>query len=101
MNYDLANALKQAGFPQEGRGSRVANPEKIVARRDDFAYVPTLEELIEACSSLNHHWNFYLERNRSDTWWANLTNFGNLVAERSANTPTDAVAHLWLALNKR
>lgn len=49
MNYELAQQLKDGGFPQSGNGGRVASPYTIVARRDDFAYVPTLEELIKAC----------------------------------------------------
>jgi len=101
MDYALATALKHAGFFQEGRGTRVAPPDKIVARRDDYAYVPTLEELIEACQSFNHDWNFYLAGNRRGTWWAKWTEAGNLVAERSAVTPIEAVAHLWLALNRK
>ena len=49
MDYSLAKLLKDAGFYQSGKGTRVAPPHMIVVRRDDFAYVPTLEELVEAC----------------------------------------------------
>ena len=48
MDYTLAKQLEGAGFAQTGAGTRVAPPDAIVARRHDFAYVPTLEELIEA-----------------------------------------------------
>ena len=49
MDYSLAKLLKDAGFYQSGKGTRIAPHHMIVVRRDDFAYVPTLEELVEAC----------------------------------------------------
>ena len=49
MNYELALALKNAGFPQAGGGKWIGSPQKIVWRHDDRAYCPTLEELIDAC----------------------------------------------------
>ena len=49
MDYSLANELKNAGFPQGGRGRWIVDPNRIVVRFEDRAYVPTLEELIEAC----------------------------------------------------
>ena len=50
MDYLLANELKNAGFPQGGRGRWIVDPNRIVVRSEDRAYVPTLEELIEACA---------------------------------------------------
>ena len=92
MDYALAKALKDAGFPQTGNGTRVPPPHKIVARRDDFAYVPTLEELIEACAP-------------SDNMSLHFDVFGAYCAirkgreEATGETPTEAIARLWLALN--
>jgi hypothetical protein len=99
MNFELANALKQAGFPQDGRGSRVANPERIVARRDDFAYVPTLEELIESCGEQFRG----LQRLENGAWYctANALDWTTNGIEALEWSPTEAVARLWLALNNR
>jgi hypothetical protein len=73
MNYELAKELKDAGFPQEGNGARIAPPDKIVVRRDDFAYAPTLEELIEACGE-----NFMrLENVAVNGWWEAYGRFLN------------------------
>jgi hypothetical protein len=95
MNYELAKALKDAGFVQNGKGTRVAPPDKIVVRRDDFAYVPTLEELIESCGDEFGG----LARIKPDQWtsWEKYVNDEAPVYH--AETPTEAVARLWLALN--
>lgn len=98
MGYAVAKALKDAGFFQEGRGSRVPPPDKIVARRDDYAYVPTLEELIEACgdyfAGLAHpsanEWNAWHKPDHPDN-----------PSHHTGTTPTEAVARLWLALNSK
>lgn len=98
MDYTLAQALKDAGFYQEGRGARVAPPDKIVARRDDYAYVPTLEELIEACGE-----RFLALHYRDSTgsqWWAEGDRNNARYGEEGF-TPTAAVARLWLALNSK
>lgn len=91
MDYPLAKALKDAGFPQEGRGWRAVDPDKIVARRDDFAYVPTLQELIEACGE-----DFECLR-RWSTGWGAYT----VTTHVTAKTASEAVAQLWLALQKK
>ena len=91
MDYELAKRLKDAGFLQHGTGKRVGNPEQIVARREDFAYVPTLDELIEACGDKFEN----LRRLPDGDWLAWSTSPVN----RMAATPTEAVALLWLSLN--
>jgi hypothetical protein len=92
MDYALAKRLKDAGFLQEGAGKRVAPTDKIVVRRDDFAYVPTLEELIEACGK-----EFVqLTRRAGKRWDAESSR-----VETEGMSPTDAVARLWLALNEK
>ena len=49
MKYDLAKELADGVVPQDGKGSWAYPPDKIVSRRSDRGYVPTLSELIEAC----------------------------------------------------
>ena len=89
MNYELAKELEDAGFPQSGKGGRIAPPEKIVARREDFVYVPTLEELIEATGT---RYMF----NEGGGWTATFrTTRGN------GPTLDVALAHLWLALKSK
>ena len=88
------------GFPQIGRGSAIGSPNKLVWRCGDRAYVPTLEELIEACGDeFGHvarlhggkHWRASGRDNDEEY---------SLIEELGA-TPTEAVARLWLALNKQ
>jgi hypothetical protein len=95
MNYDLAKELKDAGFVQSGKGARVAPPDKIVVRRDDFAYVPTLEELIEACG------NETITLCGRGTEW--IAFYGDVAkwGEGKGTTTSEAVARLWLALNSK
>ena len=90
MKYELAKELKDGGFPQnpfhhpgmysyETKGG------------EGRAYAPTLEELIEACGE-----SFEMFDRFGKGWravGANSTAYGA--------TPTEAVARLWLALNKK
>jgi len=104
MNYELAKQLSEAGFPQE-----CSYPSEIYSdeERGDgtieggfFYRKPTLSELIEACltkkgdeiqlnigeGSSVHKWDF------SDDDGTPYSFIGR--------TPEEAVANLWLALNK-
>jgi hypothetical protein len=94
IDYKLANELREAGFPQGGNGRWLVDPEQIVAR--DRAYVPTLEELIEAC--YHNGRNFNLSYNVSRGWRAKSFYDKELAANGA--TPTESVARLWLALYK-
>jgi hypothetical protein len=92
VDYELAKGLMDAGFPQIGKGSSIGSPNKLVWRSGDRVYVPTLEELIEACGK-----NFGSLAKQHDGWLANANYDQSCFAE----TPAEAVAHLWLALQKR
>jgi hypothetical protein len=85
MNYDLAKQLREAGLAQGGNGKWITPPDKIVARREDRVYVPTLSELIMACEDFR-----CLEKNRG-TWVARTT-----AVTAEGVTPEEAVARLWL-----
>jgi hypothetical protein len=99
MKYELALELKDAGFPQEGKGERIGSPDALLWRRHDRVYKPTLEELIEACGD-----NFFslqrVKRFSTDSieWIASArgTSF-----KGSSLTPIEAVARLWIAINKK
>ena len=92
MDYDLAESLMDAGFPQIGKGSWIGSLDKLVWRSSDRVYVPTLEELIDACGE-----NFGSLNKQNDGWLA----YANCDQSCFAETPAEAVARLWLALQKR
>jgi hypothetical protein len=86
MEYDLAKQLKDAEFPQTGKGHTIHD---WVTPTDDghglHYYAPTLEEL-EA------KWIAHTSRQ------TNLNYFSTF--EGRGLTPTEAVANLYLALHK-
>ena len=92
MDYELAKSLMDAGFPQTGKGNLIGSLDKLVWRSGDRVYVPTLEELIEACGE-----SFGSLDKQHDGWLAYTSYDQSCFAE----TPAEAVAHLWLALQKR
>ena len=100
IDYTLANELKDAGFPQGGNGRWLVDPGQIVARGGDRAYVPTLEELIEACGE-NLAWLH--QSVKSKKWAAQVFIYDDEEgpAGGQGSTPAEAVARLWLALNKK
>ena len=89
MDYELAKSLMDAGFPQTGKGSLIGPLDKLVWRSGDRVYVPTLEELIEACGK-----NFCSLDKQYDGWLASANYDQSCVAQN----PAEAVARLWLAL---
>lgn len=106
MKYALAKELKDNGFPQGAtNGERGLFPperskEKIPAGEffELFAYSPTLSELIEACGK-----NFAcLEHLSNELWVADAwREHGFTTFSKEGPTPEEAVARLWLALNKK
>jgi len=92
VDYELAKSLMDAGFPQIGKGSSIGSPDKLVWRISDRVYVPTLEELIGACGE-----NFGSLDKQHGGWLARTNGDQHCVAE----TPAEAVARLWLALQKQ
>jgi len=101
MNYELASELAEAGFPQQ-RGHAKIYPDGVVligqygGRGVD---IPTLEELIEACGDLQFQ---SLTRYSLTKWraYAKRGGKGNFILGKGS-TPSEAVARLWLALNKK
>lgn len=95
MNYILTKQLKDAGFPQK-HGDDLPGP-----------YQPTLSELIEATFKTKGYTRFFLEYvNSNEGWYANIHTEGTSRADVTYvstdfyPTPEEAVANLWLALNK-
>jgi len=99
MKYEVAQRLKQGGFPQEGKGHTVPHPDWQTLPQKEFettmAYAPTLDELKTACGDGFH----YLINKSGLTPWRAWSRGGHISGEGS--TPEEAVARLWLALRKK
>jgi hypothetical protein len=103
MHHDLARELKEAGFPNIGdvqhrQGRTFLSPdgtERIYSLGDeaptDNWFVPTLSELIEACGEVDLHLQHFVG-----------ADWGASGGPEVGHGPTaeEAVARLWLAINK-
>lgn len=106
MTYELCKQLKDAGFPQVGSGyyllgtgmgeiSYFTNPPDL---RDYEHKIPTLSELIAACLEIIPDKFLDLKsRNYTDSQWIATSNW----KIGGGYTPEEAVAKLWLELNKK
>lgn len=105
ISYELAKELKDAGFPfiqkkmLTRRYDKVHAPPKGEMLSAEYELVPPLEELIGACGD---DFQMLVQRNEGQCWGA--------VAGRKSprgyfdergSTPTEAIARLYLALNKK
>ena len=114
MDYILAKELKDAGFAQDtelgfgqrsptGKGDWLYVPTGKPS--SDMVYFPTLEELIEACGTafalLNYSSGVKSMRTEETLTWVAGGYKAGLLVDYSGSTPTEAVARLWLALNKK
>lgn len=95
MIYSLVKELYKAGFPKEYLLF------KIEPKGPPYRF-PTLSELIEACGDRFGS----LTRNQRGVWYT-ASPFGEgknayeLAISDEYSTPEEAVARLWLALNKK
>lgn len=115
MNYELAKELKDAGYPQKGLLFSSLYPPELDLSKEEISYnvelrehymchSPTLSELIEACGNDLSHLSQRPGYPEGGKWWAvthskfdeNGNNF-----EECGSSPEEAVARLWLALNKK
>ena len=100
----MAKELKDAGFPQDLEdGVLLHTPEctrdpSPLCTRALQAYSPTLEELIEACVPHFGYVGHYMEGGQPtpDIAWKAFGSGSTFYAP----TPAEAVARLWLALNR-
>ena len=103
MNYELTKELKDAGFPQ-GTSDNADNCDihwhrdmNDITNPNTETYYPTLSELIVACGE-----SPYFNLEKSTYGWDAFVNNGEEVIGRGKGlTPEEAVARLWLALNKQ
>ena len=105
ITFTLAKQLANAGFRQFGHGKYAGDRANTVARRADQVYAPTLSELIEACGELYKEKYEFILAWSIDQWYATYVDANNHVAEDLDSyhgaTPEEAVARLWLSLNKK
>lgn len=106
ISYELAKELKEARFPQTTDIRDLTcdcgiTDCEIHGQEHERVYIPTLSELIEVCGD-----DFEGVRRvlTSDTcrflyWLAECTNDRGICCQ--GDTPEEAVARLWLALNKK
>lgn len=103
MNYDLAKELKDAGFPQNGNNIDMQGELcGFLDEKGELCYVPTLSELIEACGERFKQITYWKWADFDKRWTADMWPLDSeQVPQPKAATPEEAVAHLWLALNKK
>jgi len=114
ISYELAKKLKDAGFPQTGNGSylegNVEEDEGGVITTNSV-YTPTLSELIEACG--DRFYGLVRREHDYDKWSASTSTWTadaairheryikqDLFCSATGETKEEAVANLWLELNK-
>lgn len=90
MTYELAKELKEAGFPQHER-TGIGHGDVFLIGKDGLCYSPTLSELIEACGDMNLR--VFID--------GTPCRARNKDYEVAGNYPEEAVANLWLVLNKK
>lgn len=110
MTYELAKELTDAGFSQEGFGMHW-NGSVFTTQDIEGVYAPTLSELIEACGdrfqNVNLTSGLMSMRNKETLFWEacayikgeTYTTWQNEDCKYSS--PEEAIANLWLALNKK
>ena len=118
IDFELAKELKDAGFPQEKTAFvfyivKTGNAEPVHLLRVRYGLsgysdkevlgcfdAPTLEELIEACG--REFYSLVHEISRKGEWRTFSTpDDQNTIAVQYSSTPEEAVARMWLALNKK
>lgn len=108
MNYELAKELKDAGFPQKDtlfvirkkeQGLTFKNTFSNIEVGDDWIAAPSLSELIDACGN---DFGDLLWNPKSKKWSAHTQKLPIQEGHYSSGpTPEEAVAKLWLILNKK
>jgi len=103
LKYETAKALKDAGYPQKSAGDRI-NPKGYLeysgcwddSNEDDYITLPTLSELIEACGDKFGDLTL-IDAGRGKCWFANSY---KVPAAEASSSPEEAVAKLYIELNK-
>lgn len=127
MNYELAKELTDAGFPQDIKVgdkyySEIGHPRLGIPHQqaenisfvdhtdiinklcsDGFTKIPTIEELIDACGEKEFTLKRIHDNKLGWIWkvygWTTKDAIEQITS--TGKTPTEAVAKLWLVLNKK
>lgn len=108
MNYELAKQIKDAGFPKDYSDWEDHDEELLQKGWGMYSvgYSPTLSELIEACgeefmlTNEMGYWDAWSNQRAERTYPARMGEVGAKY-ECRGKTPEEAVANLWLELNKK
>jgi hypothetical protein len=107
ISYELALELQEAGWPQDV-GMRPVSSEKLntyseLLEAEKEPVFPTLSQLIEACGDRFHSLGLRLPKGNKPVpkWHVASQTPASFTHEAMADTPEEAVARLWLALNKK
>jgi hypothetical protein len=113
MSLELAKELRNAGFPnihdlqhRQGRQFLASDDRVSFYSLGELAppenwFIPTLEELIEACEKKEGYDHFSLEH-RQLGWFASIEAQDEQTSSGSPQaTAEEAVARLWLALKNQ
>jgi len=94
MKYELAKQLKDAGFPQYGKNRDVDGSlvtiDSSIGQIHDFVYIPTFEELIEACER-DGYFDFSIKHDKAGSkWYARIIENTTTKSLNSATLKTKA-----------
>lgn len=100
MKYKLVKQLEEAGFPRE-KCSMILKTANVGFSTDNPLLFPKLEELIKECGDV-------LVWKSGDFWEADIFDGEGEIyidqyfdTDQEYKTPFEAVANLWLRLNKK
>lgn len=98
MDFIVAKDLMEAGFakPAHPNGQMLMSPAHAPFDHSKDVYEPTLDELIEACGRQFH--SLYYRGDAEMGRWSACTRGEHPAHSYLGQTPTEAVARLWLAL---
>ena len=97
MNYELAKQLEKAGFPRD-KCSMIWKTANIGFSTDSPLKFPSLEELIDACG--DEFGELGKGNATIDSPWTAAGLPVKIGFWGQIKTPTEAVARLWLEINK-
>ena len=97
MRYELAKKLKDAGFPYKKSLFGGLTEESYLDEKGNTYNQPTLSELIEACGDSFGSLGVNGQGINNKKWHC----FGKNRLIEFGKTPEEAVANLWLELNKK
>lgn len=96
ITYELAKELKDAGFPQPLLSPTIPTNMALVRP----VHYPTLSELIEACGQKFSYLKRFDPMDKGKYHWEAYSTL-NTSLIGGGSTPEEALANLWLALNKK